>query len=87
MALDNSTKLTDLLRRNEMATYKQIQAWVKNNYGFVPKTCWIAHCKELNDLPLGRAPNRQGLGRVVPCPSAKRAAIEAAFRHFGMALV
>jgi len=84
MTLDNSTKLTDLLRRNATATYKQIQAWVKSEHRFVPKTCWIAHCKELNGLPLGRAPNRQGLRRVEPCPPAKRHAIEDALRHFGM---
>ena len=29
-----------------MATYKQIEDWVKGNHGFVPKTCWIAHVKE-----------------------------------------
>ncbi len=84
MTLDNSTKLTDLLRQNEMPTYEQIQAWVKNKHGFVPKTCWIAHCKELNNLPLGRAPNRQGSSRVEPCPPGKRLAIEEAFRQFGM---
>ena len=27
--------------------YRQIQDWVKAEYGFTPKTCWIAHCKEL----------------------------------------
>jgi hypothetical protein len=25
-----------------MATYKQIQDWVKENYGLFPKTCWRA---------------------------------------------
>lgn len=41
-----------------MATYKQIQEYLKYNYGFVPKTCWIAHMKEfavfmLKMLPIG----------------------------------
>ena len=30
-----------------MTIYAQIQAWVKANHGFVPKSCWIAHMKEL----------------------------------------
>ena len=30
-----------------MATYKEIQAYVKEKYGFQPKTCWIAHMKEV----------------------------------------
>jgi len=33
-----------------MATYKQIQEYVKRKYGFVPKSCWIAHVKEMNGL-------------------------------------
>ena len=67
-----------------MATYKEISEWVENNYGFVPKTCWIAHCKELYGLPVNTAPNRYGTDREVPCPENKRNAIYAAFRHFGM---
>ena len=38
------------------ATYQEIRKWVLQNYGFEPKTCWIAHCKELNGLPLGSVP-------------------------------
>jgi hypothetical protein len=67
-----------------MATYEDIQRWVRKTYGWVPKTCWIAHCKELNGLPRRDAPNREGSQRMVPCPPDKRPAIEAAFRHFGM---
>jgi len=63
------------------ATYKEIQQWVKQHFGFVPQTCWIAHCKELIGLPLREAPNRQGAS-VEPCPPEKREAIERAFRHF-----
>jgi len=66
-----------------MATYPQIAEWVKAHYGFVPKSCWIAHCKELNGLPVKRAPNR-GPNRIVPCPPDKQPPIERAFRHFGM---
>jgi len=67
-----------------MATYEQIINWVRRRYRFVPKTCWIAHVKELNGLPVRRAWNRAGRGRVVPCPDERRSAIEQAFRHFGM---
>lgn len=66
-----------------MATYAEIEAWVKENYGWKPKGCWIAHCKELNGLPLRQSPRRKG-ARMVPCPENRRSAIEAAFRHFGM---
>ena len=65
-----------------MATYKQIQQWVREQYGWTPKTCWIAHCKELAGLPVKRAPNRQEDSRAVPCPADKQPAIFAAFRHF-----
>jgi hypothetical protein len=29
-----------------MATYKQIQEYVKAEYGYQPKSCWIADVKE-----------------------------------------
>ena len=76
--------LSMLLRVLFVATYQQIQDWVKARHGFVPKTCWIAHCKELAELPVRAAPNRGGKRRAVPCPPAKREPIIAAFRHFGM---
>ena len=62
-----------------MATYKKIQGWVKKNYGFIPKTCWIAHCKELYGLPVKRVPNRFRDDREVPCPESKRRSIYEAF--------
>lgn len=67
-----------------MATYKQIQSWVEERYGFVPKTCWIAHVKHLSGLPMRKAPNRQGVERVAPCPDSKIEPIREALRHFGM---
>ena len=67
-----------------MATYDEIQDWVKAEYGFAPKTCWIAHCKELAGLPVRSAPNRRGGTRAVPCPRAKRQPIMCALRHFKM---
>ena len=65
-----------------MGTYKEIRDWVKDNHGFVPRTCWIAHCKELAGVPVRAAPNRVGPDRVVPCPCARREAITDALRHF-----
>ncbi len=67
-----------------MATYKDIQTWVIKYHGFVPKTCWIAHCKEIFGLPVRRAHNRSGEIREVPCPPDKQNVIQTTFRHFGM---
>ena len=67
-----------------MATYKQIQTWVKQKYGFVPKTCWIADVKHQCGLPMRQAPNRKDAGRVYPCPAEKKQVILDALRHFGM---
>ena len=66
-------------------TYADIAECVEKHHGFVPKTCWIAHVKELNGLPVRVASNRQsGATRVTPCPKDKRAAIEDCFRRLGL---
>ena len=65
------------------ATYEKIQSWVKEKHGWMPKTCWIAHCKELCGLPVRRAHNSISNERDQPCPPNKQEAIIAAFRHFG----
>jgi len=68
-----------------MATYRQIQTYVKERYGCTVKTCWIAHVKELNGLKPRPAPNRISIGkRKHPCPDSKRPLIEEAMRHYGM---
>lgn len=67
-----------------MAAYREISDYVRKNYGFAPKSCWIAHVKELSGLPVRRAWNRSSRGRKVPCPPKKIKPIRAAFRHFGM---
>jgi hypothetical protein len=41
-----------------MASYKHIQEYAKETYGFVPKTCWIAHMKEVLGLESKIAVNR-----------------------------
>jgi hypothetical protein len=67
-----------------MATYKKIQNYVKQRYGYTPETCWIAHVKQMSGLRMRKAPNRMGTERVKPCPPEKVESIRAALRHFGM---
>ncbi len=65
-----------------MPTYEAIQHEVRITFGFVPKTCWIAHVFELLDKKLGVAPNRiDPIIRKCPCPSEKQAAIVEALRN------
>lgn len=67
-----------------MATYKQIQEYVRGQYDFTPKTCWIAHVKELCGLQVRRAHNRRGAMRLNPCPPNREMEIRRALKHFGM---
>lgn len=68
-----------------MATYKEIQEYVKSEYGYSVKTCWIAHMKETCGLPRRNAYNRYyPTKRVYPCPEDKEDAIKSAFIHFNM---
>ena len=68
-----------------MATYKEIQTYVKEKYGFIPKTCWIAHMKEVCGISVKNAPNRISPDkREKPCPPEKMKYIKDAFTHFGM---
>jgi hypothetical protein len=69
----------------DMATYKEIQAYIKRKHGIAVKTCWIAHVKEMCGLNPRIASNRHSLKeRVNPCPPNKVAIIKDAFKHFGM---
>jgi hypothetical protein len=68
-----------------MATYKEIENWVKKEYGFSVKTCWIAHAKEICNLNPRKAPNRQNSNlRTNPCPTDKLEAIKNAFKFYKM---
>ena len=67
-----------------MATIEKIQAFVKENSGFKPKSCWIAHVKELCGLEVKPAWNRKGEERLNPCPPDKIPAIMEALKYFGM---
>ena len=68
----------------EMSTYKNIRSYVKDKYGFDPKSCWIADAKERFGLPVKRAWNRKGEERENPCPDEKLDAIRDAIEYFGM---
>jgi hypothetical protein len=68
-----------------MATDTEIQKFVQHHHGFIPKTGWIAHVKEIHGIPTLREANRVRRGRdIEPCPAEKREAIEEALRHFGV---
>src|SRR2546427_1107803 len=65
-----------------MATDAEIRKFVQRHHGFIPKTGWIAHVKEVHGVPTLRGANRARRGRdVEPCPQEKREAIEEALRH------
>lgn len=67
-----------------MATYREIENYVRNNFGFVPKTCWIADVKNSFGLTTRVAPNRHSLiKRTNPCLSEKRQFIIKAMKALG----
>jgi hypothetical protein len=68
-----------------MATYSEIQDYIRAKDGFSVKTCWIADIKRSHGLITRSAPNRiDPLRPTYPCPIEKRPSIEAALRHFDM---
>lgn len=68
-----------------MATYMDIQQYVRKIYGFQPKPCWPAHVKELCGIPVKVSPRRISPSkRQVPCPPEKAKYIKEAFHHFNM---
>jgi len=67
-----------------MATYNEIQQWIKKKYGYTEKSCWIADIKSQCGLPMRTAHNRKGKNRRYPCPQNRIKPIKDAFRHFRM---
>lgn len=68
-----------------MATYKEIQSYVKKKYDISVKTCWIADMKEHHGLEKRVAPNRISVNsKTNPCPSDKQEMISDAFKYFKM---
>ncbi len=67
-----------------MATYIQIQNFIKNKYNFSVKTCWIADVKNQFGLTTKVAHNRKSSQRTHPCPENKKKYIAEALRYFKM---
>ncbi|MCL2775289.1 MAG: hypothetical protein FWD71_18370 [Oscillospiraceae bacterium] len=68
-----------------MATIKEIQDYTKAQSGFVPKSCWIAHVKEICGLSPKTAHNRKEINvRQNPYPIEKIDAIKDALRYYKM---
>jgi hypothetical protein len=68
-----------------MATDVEIQKFVQQRHGFIPKIEWIAHVKAVHKIPTLREAERARHDRAIePCPADKREAIEEALRHFDM---
>ena len=67
-----------------MASYKEIKDFVYETHGFHPKSGWIAHAKEVYNIPGKKAPNRKGNERLWPCPEKRLEQIKEAFTHFEM---
>jgi len=66
-----------------MATYKQIQEYVRETHGYVPKTCWIAHMKEICGLNPQVARNRRSAtNRMYPCPPHRQDDLRKTLAHF-----
>lgn len=65
-----------------MATYKQIQEYIKANHQITAQSCWIAHIKSEHGIVMRS--NRNGTKRVKPCPDRHREKVEDAMRHFKM---
>ena len=70
----------------EHPTYKRIQEYVQEKYGFKVHTAYIAEVKRMVGLDMHRAPNavEQRKHEYHPCPPEKVEAIKDALRHFGL---
>jgi len=68
-----------------VATYKDIQDYIKQRYGYSCKSCWIAHMKEVCGLNPRESHNRyDSNARTNPCPKDNQKHLIEAFKHFGM---
>lgn len=70
----------------EHPTYKRIQEYVQEKYGFKVHTAYIAEVKRMVGLDMRKAPNavEQRKHEYHPCPPEKVEAIKDALRHFGL---
>ena len=71
-------------KQKKKTTYKDIQKWVEENYGFKVHTAYIAEVKRDLGLPMHDAPNAvEELKRPRSHPTAEMSdAIKAALKHF-----
>ena len=70
----------------EHPTYKRIEEYVQEKYGFKVHTAYIAEVKRMVGLDMHKAPNavEQRKHEHHPCPPEKVEAIKDALRHFGL---
>ncbi len=69
----------------EHPTYKRIQEYVQEKYGFKVHTAYIAEVKRMVGLDMHKAPNTvEQKHEYHPCPPEKVEAIKDALRHFGL---
>ena len=70
----------------EHPTYKRIQEYVQEKYGFKVHTAYIAEVKRMVGLDMHKAPNavEQRKHEYHSCPPEKVEAIKDALRHFGL---
>jgi len=66
-----------------MASYEEIQKFLREKYGYNAKAYAIAHAKEAYGIPTKKAPNRKG-ERKWKCPEKRLPQMKEAFQHFGM---
>ena len=63
-----------------MPTYKQIIAYVKNEYGYTHTACWIGDVKRKLGYPIWLVYNKKGDTLIKnPCPAKKFNDIKKAF--------
>ena len=67
-----------------MASYQEIKNYVLQKHGRRVKSGWIAHAKEIYNIPVKKASNRKGNERLWPCPKKRLEQIKEAFTHFEM---
>lgn len=77
----HENKKSYYVKKNKV-TYKMIQDYVMENYGYKVHTCYIAEVKRKNCIDMQA--DRQTREIKYPCPQEKVIAIEDALKHFKM---
>lgn len=65
-----------------MATDAEIQKFVQHHHGFIPKTGWIAHVKEVHRSCVGRT----GPVEIVTSSRARPKSVRRSRRRFGISV-